>query len=70
LLLLNPQNDCPSEDSTKARYVNLKPPQDSFDLFCLLQGWRGTGFHPTVSQVGATLWYHLNLLTISIDSSN
>jgi hypothetical protein len=27
-------------------------------------------FHPTVSQVGATLWYHRNLLTISIDSSN
>ena len=35
----------------QARYVNLKPPQDSFDLFCLLQGWRGTGYHPTYHSI-------------------
>jgi hypothetical protein len=24
----------------------LEPPQDWFDLFCLLQRWRGLGYHP------------------------
>ena len=37
----------------QARYVNLKPPQDSFDLFCLLQGWRRIGYHPTNQSVVA-----------------
>jgi len=45
--LLNPQNAHPMKDSTQANYVNLKPPQNSFDLFCLLQRGRGLRYYPT-----------------------
>ena len=31
----------------QARYRYLDPPQDSFDLFCLLQQGRGLRYYPT-----------------------
>jgi hypothetical protein len=49
LHLLISNRFCLDQDSTEG-YVNLKSPQDSFDLFCLLQGWWGIGYHRHIAK--------------------